>query len=98
MQLVNKFIVKVGNDKVLHFLLGGLISACLTIMAILSEQMINPSMMVFPLIGVVFVWIISIFKEAVLDGEFSWADIFAGTIGASTVFIPTLIGYLLHIL
>lgn len=54
--------------------------------------------MVFPLIGVVFVWIISIFKEAVLDGEFSWADIFAGTIGASTVFIPTLIGYLLHIL
>lgn len=54
--------------------------------------------MVFPLIGVVFVWIISIFKEAVLDREFSWADIFAGTIGASTVFIPTLIGYLLHIL
>lgn len=94
----NELITKIGVDKLLHFSIGGLITALFTIVATLQEGYVDTSIIAFPFIGLIPVAMFSWFKEAVIDSEFSWMDILASVLGAVPVFIATALGVLLYTL
>lgn len=94
----NELITKIGVDKLLHFSIGGLITALLTIVATLQEGYVDASIIAFPFIGLIPVAIFSWFKEAVIGSEFSWMDILASVLGAVPVFIATALGVLFYTL
>lgn len=94
----NELITKIGVDKLLHFSIGGLITALLTIIVVLQEGYVDASIIVFPFIGLISVAILSWFKEVAIDSEFSWMDILASVLGAVPVFIATALGVLFYTL
>lgn len=94
----NELITKIGVDKLLHFSIGGLITALFTIVATLQEGYVDASIIAFPFIGLIPVAMFSWFKEAVIDSEFSWMDILASVLGAVPVFIATALGVLFYTL
>lgn len=94
----NELITKIGVDKLLHFSIGGLITALFTIVATLQEGYVDTSIIAFPFIGLIPVAMFSWFKEAVIDSEFSWMDILASVLGAVPVFIATALGVLFYTL
>lgn len=94
----NELITKIGVDKLLHFSIGGLITALLTIIVVLQEGYVDASIIAFPFIGLIPVAILSWFKEEVIDDDFSWMDILASVLGAVPVFIATALGVLFYIL
>ena len=94
----NELITKIGVDKLLHFSIGGLITALLTITVVLQEGYVDASIIAFPFIGLISVAIRSWFKEVVIDDEFSWMDILASVLGAVPVFIATALGVLFYTL
>lgn len=69
MKIVDKFIGKIGVDKVLHFLVGALVTS--------YGSMVSDACM---WTAVVLVVILSIAKE-VLDEKVEWMDIVAGCLG-----------------
>lgn len=92
--LVNKF----GSDKIMHFSLGGLICALMTIAVVLQENSgLDWMVATYPMIGTVSVFIFSFLKEILIDEEFSWKDIIAALLGCITVFVATVIGLLFGI-
>lgn len=94
----NELTTKIGVDKLLHFSIGGLITALFTIVATLQEGYVDTSIIAFPFIGLIPVAMFSWFKEAVIDSEFSWMDILASVSGAVPVFIATALGVLFYTL
>lgn len=94
----NELIAKIGVDKLLHFSIGGLITALLTIIVVLQEGYVDASIIAFPFIGLIPVAILSWFKEEVIDDDFSWMDILASVLGAVPVFIATALGVLFYTL
>lgn len=94
----NELITKIGVDKILHFSIGGFIVALFTIVATLQEGVIDATTIAFPFIGLIPVAMLSWFKEAVIDDEFSWMDILASVLGAVPVFIATALGVLFYTL
>lgn len=70
MKIINNFLVKVGTDKVLHFLVLALLTAYATILGV--EYMWG-MMILSPFVGV--------FKE-LFDSRFSGKDIIAGILGS----------------
>lgn len=94
----NELITKISVDKLLHFSIGGLITALFTIVATLQEGYVDTSIIAFPFIGLIPVAMFSWFKEAVIDSEFSWMDILASVLGAVPVFIATALGVLFYTL
>lgn len=94
----NELITKIGVDKLLHFSIGGLITALLTIIVVLQESYVDASIIAFPFIGLIPVAILSWFKEEVIDDDFSWMDILASVLGAVPVFIATALGVLCYTL
>lgn len=69
MKMVDKFLAKVGTDKVLHFLVCALFVAYASMLGV--EYMWG-ALILSP--------VVSIFKE-VADGRFNFKDIIAGIIG-----------------
>lgn len=94
----NELITKIGVDKLLHFSIGGLITALLTIIVVLQDGYVDASIIAFPFIGLIPVAILSWFKEEVIDDDFSWMDILASVLGAVPVFIATALGVLFYTL
>lgn len=94
----NELITKIGVDKLLHFSIGGLITALLTIIVVLQNGYVDASIIAFPFIGLIPVAILSWFKEEVIDDDFSWMDILASVLGAVPVFIATALGVLFYTL
>lgn len=94
----NELITKIGVDKLLHFSIGGLITALLTIIVVLQEGYVDASIIAFPFIGLIPVAVLSWFKEEVIDDDFSWMDILASVLGAVPVFIATALGVLFYTL
>ena len=94
----NELIQKIGTDKLLHFSIGGLITALFTIIIILQQSIISTNMIIAPLLGLILVAILSWMKEKVMDEEFSWKDILASVLGTVPVFIATVLGILFYTL
>lgn len=98
---MNKFIEKIGMDKVAHFGVGGLITALFTI-ALMGQDLIVLAMQpwrlfLFPIAGTVVTILVSVAKEMFFDAERDWKDLYAALIGSATVFVASAFGFLFFI-
>lgn len=93
----NDIIARIGVDKILHFTVGGLITALFTIQVVLQVPEINAYTLLVPIIGAIITMIFAWFKEAIIDDEFSWKDIIASVLGAVPVIVVTTVYTLLNI-
>ena len=98
---MNKFIEKIGMDKVAHFGVGGLITALFTIVFVMQDMgslIFNPwRMMLYPFIGTVITTVVSVIKEKLIDTQADWKDLYAALVGSATVFVATFFGVLFFI-
>ena len=94
----NDLITKIGQDKILHFLVGSLITAFITLVTGLQESSIDWSIMGACFIGLVVTAFFAIIKEAFIDSEFDWKDLLATLLGSVPIFIGTALGVLFHVL
>lgn len=98
---MNKFIEKIGMDKVAHFGVGGLITALFTI-ALMGQDLMVLAMQpwrlfLFPIAGTVVTILVSVAKEMFFDAERDWKDLYAALIGSATVFVASAFGFLFFI-
>ena len=98
---MNKFIEKIGMDKVAHFGVGGLITALFTIVFVMQDMgtlIFNPwRVMLYPFIGTVITTVVSVIKEKLIDTQADWKDLYAALVGSATVFVATFFGVLFFI-
>lgn len=93
MELIDKIIGKVGNDKVLHFLGGGFICSLISFVVILQESSLSSLRKIAAVsIGTIVVFILSLMKELFFDKETDWKDVLASVLGCIPVFIAVAIG------
>lgn len=81
-------------DKVAHFGVGAMITACLALLSILQEPLPTSGILLCPIIGHVCVFILSVIKEYVVDGNPNWHDVWAAMIGSAIVHVVVAIGVL----
>lgn len=90
--------MNIPYDKMAHFGIGGLLTAVITIIAMLQEGNMNPSaLLVVPFIGHVCTFILSVIKEYIVDDYTDWKDILAAMIGSAVVHASVGIGVLFNI-
>lgn len=98
---MNKFIEKVGMDKVAHFGVGGLITALITIVFLAQDMPAFLSqpwrLIILPFGGTIVTTFVSVIKEIFFDGQRDWKDLYAAFIGSATVFVAATIGYLFYL-
>lgn len=98
---MNKFIEKIGMDKVAHFGVGGLITALFTIVFILQDMgglVFHPwRMLLYPFIGAAVTAIASVAKEMLMDEQPDWYDLYAALIGSAIVFVAVFFGILFYV-
>ena len=101
-KFITDFVTKVGVDKCLHFSLGGLISALVSIIILLQESYTPLQLFIPPTIGAVVVFCLSIIKEnmdvEVKQNTFDNKDILAGMLGTLTVYIAIGLGLLIKLI
>lgn len=101
-KFITDFVTKVGVDKCLHFSLGGLISALVSIIILLQESYTPLQLFIPPTIGAVVVFCLSIIKEnmdyEVKQNTFDNKDILAGILGTLTVYIAIGLGLLIKLI
>ena len=91
--------MKISYDKIAHFGIGGLLTAVITIIAMLQEGNMNPSaLLVVPFIGHVCTFILSVIKEYIVDDYTNWKDILAAMIGSLSIHISVVIGIIFNLL
>lgn len=81
-------------DKVAHFGVGGMITACMALVSILQEPLSVSEILLCPIIGHVCVFILSWMKEYVVDNEINWKDILAAMLGSAVVHVVVGLGVL----
>ena len=89
-----KFFSMLKIDKVAHFGLGGMITACMALLSILQEPLSTASLLLCPFIGHVCVFILSVLKEYIVDNEINWIDILAAMLGSAVVHVVVGVGVL----
>lgn len=101
-KFITDFVTKVGVDKCLHFSLGGLISALVSIIILLQESYTTLQLLIPPTVGAVIVFCLSIIKEnmdaKVTQNTFNNKDILAGMLGTLTVYIAIGLGLLIKLI
>lgn len=99
MEMLDKFVEKIGSCNVLHFLLGGYICALISFVVILQEGMFaSPTNIAAVFIGTIAVFVLSLIKELILDTQTDWKDIGLSVLGCIPVFIAVAIGVLFNYL
>ena len=98
---MQKFIEKIGMDKVAHFGIGGLITAFFSLMLLIQDLSVAVAqpwrVLILPFAGTVVTAFVSVIKEMLFDQYRDWKDLYAALIGSATVFIATLLGYLFYL-
>lgn len=92
MKILDSFLEKVGTDKALHFLGGGFICSLITFVVILQEPLVSWEKVSAVTIGALFVLIISILKEVLLDDKPDWKDVWAAMLGSLLVYLAVALG------
>ena len=95
--MLNKFINKVGVDKILHFCVGAIISFCFTNVIILQEGTIGIDNLWCAIIGIIVTMILECIKEFIIDDSPDKKDILATFLGSVLVFVINAIGILFYI-
>ena len=85
-------------DKVAHFGLGGMITACMALVSILQEPLSTSGILLCPIIGHVCVFILSLMKEYIVDSEINWIDILAAMLGSAVVHVVVGLGVMFKIM
>lgn len=99
--IIVKLVEKHGYDKVLHFIFGGEICACLTMLLFALFRLFLPiygAMLVGYILSLVCVYGLAYFKEAKIDSEFSWDDLNYSVMGCMPVGIVVGITILLFLI
>ena len=81
-------------DKVAHFGLGGMITACMALVSILQEDLTTAATLAIPCIGHVCVFILSVIKEYIVDDTIDWKDIMYAMVGSAVSHVAVGIGVL----
>lgn len=97
--MLNKFINKIGIDKILHFCIGAIISFCISNVIMLQEGItnININILSFVIFGVIFASFFGVIKE-IIDGKIDKYDIIATISGSLLPFIVNGIGIVFYIM
>lgn len=85
-------------DKVAHFGLGGMITACMAIVSILQEDLGVVATLLCPFIGHVCVFILSVLKEYIVDSDINWIDILAAMLGSFVVHVVVGLGVMFQVM
>ena len=99
--IIVKLVEKHGYDKVLHFIFGGEICACLTMLLFALFRLFLPiygAMLVAYILSLVCVYGLAYFKESKIDSEFSWDDLNFSVMGCMPVGIVVGITILLFLI
>lgn len=95
---MNKFIEKIGMDKVAHFGVGGLITALFTIVLMMQDLPVFLAepwrILILPIAGTIVTAFVSVIKELFFDGQRDWKDLYVALIGSSSVYIAVFFGFL----
>lgn len=86
--------MNIGMDKIAHFGIGGMITACMALVSILQEPLSTSGVLLCPIIGHVCVFTLSYIKEKIVDDVFDWKDILAAMIGSSFTHVAVMLGVL----
>ena len=101
-KFITDFVTKVGMDKCLHFSLGGLISALVSIIILLQESLTPLELLIPPTIGAIIVFCLSLIKEykdtRTTHNTFDNKDILAGMLGTVTVYLAIGFGLLIKLI
>lgn len=101
-KFITDFVTKVGVDKCLHFSLGGLISALVSIIILLQESYTPLQLFISPTIGAVVVFFLSVVKEGmdakVKYNTFDKKEIVAGMLGTIPVYVAIGLGILIRLI
>jgi len=90
--MFNNIINKIGVDKILHFLVGAVITFTINVLTIFQEGIINNVSIGLSVIGVIVATIAAVLKECIIDEQIDKKDIIATVIGAIFAFIVCAIG------
>lgn len=72
----------IGIDKVLHFLLGAVITFCVGNVAALQEGAAGKEVLACTAIGIAATMALELVKEHVMDSKADWEDVLATFLGA----------------
>ncbi len=95
--MFDKFIQKIGMDKVANFGIGAAIAFIISNITMLQDGFIGWHNILYPIIGVVVVAVLEFFKEYIIDYKLDKKDFIATILGSLLPFISNLIGILFYI-
>lgn len=95
--MLDKFINKIGVDKILHFCVGAVISFCFSNVVMLQEGTIGINNIWVAVIGIIVTMILECIKEFIIDDNPDKKDIFATFLGSLIPFVVNAIGILFYI-
>ena len=99
MKLTDWVVEKFGQDKIMHFLGGGLICSMVTFVFLIQEignTFTEPwRILLFPIPGILFTGFLGWAKEQIFDKEFDIKDLWATLLGCVPVWLSIAIGILL---
>lgn len=98
MEKLDKFISKIGVDKVLHFLVGALISFIIITICIFYIGIVDNNIIWLSIIAVFITFAIELIKEYILDEIADIKDIVATLIGSIIPLFIAIVGMLLRII
>lgn len=92
MKVLDDFLAKIGHDKFDHHVVGALICALISFVAILQDGVIGWETVAYPTIGAVPVLLISVVKELMLDDKPDWMDVVWAMAGCLWVYAFVALG------
>lgn len=87
-----------GTDRVLHFLVGAVLSFMFTNVSMLQDGVLGTSCIIFGLIGFAVAAFAGIVKELIIDSTFDWKDFVATLLGGILPVVVNAIGALFFVL
>lgn len=97
MKLIDNFVSKVGNDKMLHFLVGNLITSCITFIILIQENLTSFETLLAVIPAAIITAFVAVIKEK-LDDVFNKKDFIATVLGIIPTVICILVGVIFNIL
>ena len=97
MKLIDNFVSKVGNDKMLHFLVGNLITSCITFIVLIQENLTSFETLLAVIPAAIITAFVAVIKEK-LDYVFNKKDFIATVLGIIPTVICILVGVIFNIL
>lgn len=90
------------TDKMAHLGIGGLVCALLTFVIMIQDYIFFGEhlfkVLLIPIGVSIVVFAASVFKELVIDSEYSWLDIIAAMIGCLCVFVAIFLGLAFYLI